>query len=794
MKISLDWLREWVDTGTDVSSLAHTLTMAGLEIEGVHRAGPELQNIVVGEVLSIEKHPDAEKLNVCRVSDGSEQWQIVCGAQNVRTGMKAPLAKIGAVLPNGTEIKKAKLRGVESFGMLCSAKELGLAQDSSGLLDLPVALRTGDALTQALGLNDTILEVNLTPNRGDCMSVLGVAREVAAARKEPMKVLAAVKVEASIKDTFAVRLEAGASCPKFVGRLIRGIKVESSSPFWMQERLRRAGVRPISAVVDVTNYVMLELGQPMHAYDLAKLQGAISVRFARAAETLTLLDGRTIELTPDVLVIADEHTTLGMAGVMGGEDSGINASTQDVFLEVAYFDPDVIAGRGRRYGLITDASQRFERGVDPQLQERAIERATQLLLECAGGEAGPVQVTRSADRIADRAAISLRHERVRRVLGAEISAAEVADCLQRLGIVLQLQDSADVRPVWSAYSPSWRFDLRIEEDLIEEVARLYGYDNIPEKNETAPQKIAPSTERQIRNERAGDLLVDRGYQEAITYTFTDAAMQASLCAESGLALSNPISVELGAMRVSLWPGLLQALLENQRRQQPRVRLFEIGRRYEAKSGVETEVIAGIAGGLRVAEQWDADMSKIDFFDAKADLEALLTLTGARDDFRFAPEKHPALHPGQSARVYRKSRAVGWIGALHPQHVHRLDLTYPAFLFELETAAGLAADVPEYAEISKYPAIRRDIAVIVDEAVPADALRTLVQEGAGPVLKDVNVLSVYRGRQFEKGKKSIALGMNLQDTSRTLTDNEADAIVAQVIERLSRHLNATIRDK
>jgi phenylalanyl-tRNA synthetase beta chain len=788
MKISLHSLREWVDTGDDVRALAHALTMAGLEVEGINAAAPELNGIVVGEVKSVSKHPDAEKLNVCVVSNGREELQIVCGAPNVRAGMKAPLALVGAKLPNGVEIKQAKLRGVESAGMLCSARELGLSEDATGLLDLPAQLTTGESLVTALGLDDIILEVNLTPNRGDCMSVAGVAREVSAALGKQLHAPVIEPVKAQIADRFAVRLEGGSGCPKFVGRVIRGIRPYAKSPFWMQERLRRAGLRPINAVVDVTNYVMLELGQPMHAYDLGKLHGAIVVRYAKVGETLTMLDGRVVDLAPDILMIADEHTLLGMAGVMGGQDSGIGDATTDVFLEVAFFDPAMIAGRGRRFGLITDASQRYERGVDPELQERAIERATQLLLEAAGGSAGPVSVTRTQQSYPPPAPIPLRHQRVQHVLGVKLDAATVESLLMRLGMKL-----AGAPAQWQVTPPSWRFDLRIEEDLIEEVARLYGFDNIPEQNEIVAQQMMPWTETRVRNERAADLLVDRGYQEAITYTFTEAAAQSALCPEPALALTNPISTELGVMRVSLWPGLLQTLGSNQRRQQQRVRLFEIGRRYNA-AGEETEVVAGIASGSALPEQWGAEASKLDFFDVKADVKALLTLTGAVKEFRFAPDAHSALHPGQSARIWRGERAVGWLGAIHPEHLRRLDLTYPVFVFELETALALAAVVPEFREISKYPAIRRDIAVIVDEDLAVEAVRGAVQASAGALLKDLTVLSVYRGRQFEKGKKSIALALQLQDTSRTLTDNEADALVAQVVEQLSRQLNATIRDK
>lgn len=789
MRISLQWLAEWADTGTDVRGLAHALTMVGLEVEAIHAAAPPLANVVVGEVKSIRKHPDAEKLNVCRVWNGREELQIVCGAPNVRVGMKAPLALIGAKLPNGMEIKQAKLRGVDSSGMLCSARELGLSEDATGLVDLPPELPAGQDLVAALGLNDTIFEVNLTPNRGDCMSVAGVAREVAALRKEPLHPPVMKAVAAQSTERFPVRLEGGSGCPKFVSRVIRGIRPQAKSPSWMQERLRRAGLRPISAVVDITNYVMIELGQPLHAYDLDKLNGSITVRFAKAGETLRMLDGRVVDLTPDILMIADERTLLGMAGVMGGEDSGISDGTINVLLEGAFFTPSIVAGRGRRYGLITDASQRFERGVDPELQERAIERATQLLLESAGGTAGPIEVTRAAERYPARAPVRVRHQRVQHVLGAPLTAEIVADCLVRLG--MKVEGSA---PVWSVTPPTWRFDIGIEEDLIEEVARLYGFDNIPEKNEIAAQRMQPWTETRVRSERAADVLVDRGYQEAITYSFTDPTTQALLFPGAAFALANAISAELAVMRVSLWPGLLQALGSNQRRQQLRARLFEVGRRYAGADGAETEVIAGVVAGSTLPEQWGAEATKVDFFDVKADVEALLGLTGAAVQFRFVPESHVALHPGQSARIWRGDRPVGWLGALHPEHSRRLDLTYPVFVFEVETQSGLSHDVPVFTEISRYPAIRRDIAVIVDEGLAAETLVGTVRDAAGTLLQALNVLSVYRGRQFEKGKKSIALGLQLQDTSRTLTDSEADAIVARVIEQLKLKLNATIRDK
>ncbi len=790
MKISLKWLSEWVDVGSDVPALAHTLTMAGLEVEGIERAAPALPGIVVGEVLAVEKHPNAEKLSICRVAGGPTELQIVCGAPNVRAGLKVPLALIGAKLPGGLEINAAKLRGVESSGMLCSAKELGLEDGSSGLLELPAELRTGEDFTAALQLDDQIFEVNLTPNRGDCMSVLGIAREVAAAREVSWSVPFNSHAPASLDDRFPIRLQASAACPKFVGRVIRDVNSAARSPLWIRERLRRAGIRPISAVVDITNYVLLELGQPMHAYDLSKVHGSIDVRLANEGEEVALLDGRTIALKPDVLVIADEQRVLGLAGIMGGATSGISDATTDVFLEVAYFNPDSIAGRGRRYGLVTDASQRFERGVDPQLQERASERATQLILEIAGGSAGPMGVTAEPSHLPTRSVINLRRKRVDRLLGIAPGAQRIASLLKRLGIEARAHDDE-----WSATPPSWRFDLQIEEDLIEEIARLYGFDRIPEINATSEQRIAALTETRVSKERAAQLLVDRGYCEAITYSFTDPALQTILFPhEPGLALANPISGELAVMRVSLWPGLIQALRDNQRRQQERVRLFEFGRKFAAGSGSETEMIAGLAGGLLLPEQWGSTKTSVDFFDVRGDIEALLALTGTLDEFEFRPDTHPALHPAQCARIYRGAQAIGWLGTLHPEVVTQLDLTYPAVLFELEASSTLQSALPQFQEISRYPAIRRDLALIVGESIDLAQIRSVVAEHAGRLLQALSVFDVYRGAGIEKGKKSIALGFTLQDTSRTLTDEDADAILNRVADRLRTELDATIRDK
>ncbi|HEX7375155.1 MAG TPA: phenylalanine--tRNA ligase subunit beta, partial [Steroidobacteraceae bacterium] len=661
MRISVNWLKEWLASVPAPRELAERLTMAGLEVEGIEAAAPPLPGIVVGEIVEREKHPNADTLSVCRVNTGSEIVQIVCGAPNARAGLKAPLATLGAKLPGGLEIKKARLRGVESFGMLCSARELGLAEDSHGLLELPAELTTGESLVTALQLDDTLLEINLTPNRGDCMSIRGIAREAATLTGAALHELQIEPVAAASSETFPVELTPGAGCPRFASRVIRGLERGARSPGWMQERLRRAGLRPISAAVDVTNYVMLELGQPMHAYDLREIDRAIVVRRARAGEPLKLLDGREIVLDESILVIADRSKPIGMAGVMGGDHSGIGDDTTDVLLEVAYFDPATIAGRGRRFGLVTDASQRFERGVDPSLQERALERATRLLCACAGGMPGPAQLAELSSELPVRAAVTLRPERARALIGAQISDAAIAKILAGLG----MQVAAD-GATWRVIPPSWRFDVAIEEDLVEEIARVHGFNQIPEAIQPARKGMPALTETRVASDTAADILVQRGYHEAITYSFVEPGVQALFFpGEDALTLANPISAELAAMRLSLWPGLAGALAANQRRQQSRVRLFEAGRKFVTIAGElrEVETVAGIAGGPSQPEQWGSSKDGVDFFDVKSDVEALLRATGDDGSFRFVPDQHPALHPGQTARIVRDGAPVGWIGRL-----------------------------------------------------------------------------------------------------------------------------------
>jgi phenylalanyl-tRNA synthetase beta chain len=792
MRISVRWLSEWLGSTPEPRELAARLTMAGLEVEAIEPAAPPLPGIVVGEIVEREKHPNADTLSVCQVNAGGELLQIVCGAPNARVGLKAPLATLGAKLPGGLEIGKAKLRGVESNGMLCSARELGLSEDATGLMELPADLTVGLALSDALELDDTVLEINLTPNRGDCLSHLGVAREAAVLTGATLSGPELHAVPAQITDVFPVELVPGAGCARFAARVIRGVGADAQAPLWMRERLRRAGLRPISAIVDVTNYVMLELGQPMHAYDLRELEGGIVVRRAQAGETLRLLDGRDVTLDETVMVIADHVKPLALAGVMGGDHSGIDAGTTDVLLEVAFFRPDAIAGRGRRYGLVTDASQRFERGVDPTLQERAIERATELLLACAGGAAGPIEVTELPAEIPTRNAVDFRPSRARSVIGAPIADAEMRGILERLGMRIDTST-----PAWRVVPPSWRFDIAIEEDLIEEVARVYGFDRIPETDPATVVAIPALSETKLSPESVADLLIQRGYFEAITYSFVDPALQAVLCpGEPALRLANPISADLAEMRVSLWPGLVRALIENQRRQQPRVRLFEVGRKFRLDGAAleEIPVVAGLAAGAALPEQWGVATSAIDYFDVKADVEALLRATGSAQDFRFVPTEHPALHPGQSARIVRDGRAVGWIGRLHPEIERRLELTYSGVVFEVETESGLQARVPRLAEISRFPAVRRDLAIVVPEAVPVQGLLDTIRTGAKDLLTGLVVFDIYRGRGIEEGFKSVAIGLNLQDISRTLTDEETDAVVAQVVAGLEREHSATIRDK
>ncbi|MGH8302942.1 MAG: phenylalanine--tRNA ligase subunit beta, partial [Steroidobacteraceae bacterium] len=729
MRIPYSWLAEWVNVPWSPQELGSRLTMAGLELEALEPAAPPFSGVVVAEILSAEKHPQADKLRVCRVSTGhGEPLQIVCGAPNARAGLKSALAMVGAKLPGGPDIRAAKLRGVESAGMLCSAKELGLSDASNGIVELPSDAVVGKSLREYLALDDLILELNVTPNRGDAMSIVGVAREVAALSGARLKGPATLADQTAhpreaLHDTLRVHLDAPSGCPKFVGRVIRGVNNNAVTPVWMRERLRRAGVRSISPVVDVTNYVMLELGQPMHAYDLAKLNGEIHARFGRVGEKITLLDGKAVEVQPDILVIADGEGPVGIAGVMGGERTAVSAETTDVFFEAAYFAPDAIIGRAMRWGLTTDASQRFERGVDPSQQERAVERATELLVDIAGGQAGPTSTKQSSEHLRARAAVILRRKQLTRLLGVDVDEDRVRASLEGLQMGVELMEEG-----WRVTPPPHRFDIAIEADLIEEVARIVGYQAIPEADAPVPQRFGGLPAARAPERDLLQTLAVRGYQEAITYAFVDPQLQGRLFPDlTGVSLANPIASDLSVMRVSLWPGLLKAVLENQRRQQERVRLFEHGARFmvgEAAAGAasatrEVDTLAGIAMGHRLPEQWGLPRDvrvPVDFFDVKGDLEALLAATGARVEFTFEPHALSCLHPGRAARLLRNGQPVGWLGELHPSLVKALDFTYAPVLFELDVEAAMRIERPAYREVSRFPQVRRDLAVVVDESV------------------------------------------------------------------------------
>ena len=795
MKVTYAWLKEFVALAP-APELANQLTLAGLEVESVTPVAPPFTGVVVGEVLESGRHPDAEKLSVCQVTtDGSDRLQIICGAKNVRAGLKVAVAMVGAHLPNNIDIKRAKLRGLESAGMLCSARELGLGEEHDGIMELSPDAKLNADLRSALDLDDVILEVNATPNRGDCMSIFGIARDYAAAQTRRYLTLEVKPVEARHDGVFPVTLDAPQACPLFATRVIRGVTPRAVSPPWLKERLRRVGLNSISPIVDVTNYVMMDLGQPMHAYDLSRLTRGIQVRMAKPGERLTLLDDKEHVLEAEHLVIADGSGAIGLAGIMGGRATAISDTTTDILLEAAHFTPDAIAGRARKLGFLTDAAQRFERGVDPTLAPAAIERATALLLEIAGGEAGPVQVTRAATAAADEW-VALRRSRLARLLGVSIPDAEVAAVLG--AISAQVETTAEG---WRVRKPPHRFDIRIEEDLIEEVARLRGFDSIAESPAVAPQIAGESSEAQVSSERLLTSMADRGYREVITYSFVDPNLQQQLFPEmASLRLANPISADLSDMRVSLWVELVQACRENLRRQQTRVRLFELGKKFcvseHGKDGVLTEVetLAGIATGARWPEQWGGAREPLDFYDVKMDVMELFALTGDASSVRFVPENLSCLRPGRSARIYRGEVAIGWLGELHPQVAKAINLSSTAFLFEVEITSGFCVKPLKFNKISKLPSVRRDLAIVVDESVPLAVLQENVTVSASGLLSELRVFDVYRGPGVESGRKSVALGLILQDSSRTLTDVDADAVVTAVVTRLRDVLSATIRDQ
>ena len=811
MKFSEQWLREYANPAGDTAALVHQLTMQGLEVESLDPAAPPLPGVVVGRVLEVKPHPNADRLRVCRVDAGVSPLQIVCGASNVQVGGVYPVACIGAKLPDGTLIKPAKLRGEASEGMLCSATELGLAEKADGLLELDANLKPGVPVAEALGLDDQIIDLKITPNRADCFCVAGVARDLAAATGVPFRAPANAPVAAVINEAFPVTIGNADDCPVFVSRVIRGVRSEVPSPFWLRERLRRSGIRSINPVVDITNLVMLELGQPLHAYDLDTLSGGLVVRRAQAGEKLQLLTGEEVELDVEVLVIADARGAVGMAGIMGGASTGVTEGTRNVVLESAFFGPAVIAGRARRFGLQTDAATRFERGVDPAGQLAAIERATALLLEIVGGEAGPTSVSGA---LANKRipAVLLRRERLAQVLGHQVPDADVVDILQRLDMLVEAQHGGDQLPPntledvlhqenmpwgWQVQAASFRFDIAIEVDLIEEIARIRGYEQIGELPGQQTTRLGTASDSVVTLDRLKNVLVERGYQEAITYSFIDGTLDSQFAGGAqGVPLVNPISAELAVMRQTLWPGLINAVRHNLARQQSRVRLFEAGVRFtpagtDALS--EASVIAGIAIGNIFPEQWDTKPISAGFFDVKADVEALLRLAGGSSSLSFVAAEHPALQPGQTARILCDGVAAGWLGVLHPALRAALDLPASPVLFEIDTATLSGAKPRRYQGLSRFPAVRRDLAILVASEIPVGKLLAAVSEAAGPVLKDVVVFDIFTDNRIGSGQKSVALGLILQETSRTLTDADIEKIISGVVTHLAMKFDARLRE-
>ena len=795
MKFSELWLREWVNPAIDSEALSGQITMAGLEVDGVEPVAGRFTGVVVGEVMECGQHPNADKLRVTKVNVGGDRLlDIVCGAPNCRQGLKVAVATVGAVLPGDFKIKAAKLRGEPSEGMLCSFSELGISDDHNGIIELPADAPIGTDLRDYLKLDDNTIEISVTPNRADCLGIIGVARDVAVLNQAPLVEPDIAPVTATVNDTLPIVVEAADACPRYLGRVVKGINVSAPTPLWMKEKLRRCGIRSIDAVVDVTNYVLLELGQPMHAFDLNRIDGGIVVRMAKEGETLVLLDGNEAKLSADTLVIADHSKALAMAGIFGGEHSGVNDQTQDVLLECAFFSPLSITGRARRHGLHTDASHRYERGVDPALQFKAMERATRLLIDICGGNAGPViDVTHDA-ALPKPATITLRRSKLDRLIGHHIADAQVSDILRRLGCeVTEGQDQ------WQAVAPSWRFDITIEEDLVEEVARIYGYNNIPDEPVQAGLIMGQHREADLSLKRVKTLLIDKGYQEVITYSFVDPKVQQLVHpGEEALILPSPISSEMSAMRLSLWTGLLATVTYNQNRQQNRVRIFESGLRFvpdtSANLGIRQDLmLAGVICGNRHDEHWNLAKESVDFYDLKGDLESVLDLTGQLSNIQFKAEANPALHPGQSAAIYLKGERVGFIGVVHPELERKLDLNGRTIVFELEWNKVADRVVPQAQEISRFPANRRDIAVVVAENVPAaDVLAECKKVGVNQVV-GVNLFDVYRGKGVAEGYKSLAISLILQDTSRTLEEEEIAATVARCVEALKERFQASLRD-
>ncbi len=795
MKFSESWLRSWVNPALATEALCEQISMAGLEVDGIDAVAADFHGVTIGRVVECGRHPDADKLQVTKVDIGGEELlDIVCGAANCRLGLTVVVATVGAELPGGFKIKKAKLRGQPSNGMLCSFSELGIDIEAEGIIELSDDAPLGTDIREYFELNDNIIEVDLTPNRADCLGLSGLAREVGVLNRLPVVAPEVTHVAETTTITHGVQVLAPEHCPRYLARVISNVNAAAQSPWWLQERLRRSGIRSIDPIVDVTAYVMLELGHPLHAFDRAQLSGDLQVRMPLAGERLTLLDGNEVECRPDTLLIADDNGPLALAGIFGGQASGVTAATTEVVLECAFFNPLSIIGKARAYGLHTDASHRFERGVDSQLQAQAMARATELLVQICGGDVGPVVEVVAEAHLPQSATIELRRSKLDSLLGHVISDEDVTEILTRLGCHVTLIDGG-----WQVQAPSWRFDMAIEPDLIEEIARIYGYNNIPNVAPVADLKMANHQEARLPLARIRSLLVDRGYQEAITYSFVDPKQQQRLHPDqTAIVLPNPISSEMSAMRVSLWTGLLAAVAHNQARQQPRVRFFETGLRFiadnAAENGVRQEpMLAAVITGNQAEEHWDMASNGVDFFDLKGDLEAVLGLTNQVGQFHFRVASHPALHPGQTAEILKGDEVVGFIGAIHPQHEKKLGLNGRTLVFEIRQDAIIERQVPKAQAVSKFPANRRDIAVVVKQEVGAGDVLALIRKVGGNQLVGVNLFDVYTGQGVADGHQSLAIALTLQAVDRTLEEKEITETVEHVVAALGAEFNAQLRD-
>ena len=784
MQFSENWLRSLVNTDLDSQALSHALTMAGLEVEEMQPVAAVFSKVVVAKILSVEKHPDADRLQVCKVDVGlAEPLQIVCGAANARAGLIAPCAMVGAELP-GISIKQAKVRGVESFGMMCSSKELGISAEAAGLLELDSNAVVGQSIREHLDLDDNLLTLKLTPNRSDCLSITGIARDVAAITGAETRFEAIAAVPAELKTTKNVNVSEQAICPRYCGRLISGVNAKAATPDWMVKRIERSGLRSISALVDVTNYVLLELGQPMHAFDAAKLNGDITVRFANTNESLSLLNDQTVQLKADDLVIADANGAVALAGIMGGKPTSVDDSTTEIFLESAFFTPSVIAGKARRLGLSTDSSYRFERGVDFGNTKNALEYATKLILQICGGQAS--EVTEVVGNLPVRQSVNLRMTRLVSVLGIPFEEAKVAQLLTQLGFVF-----TEVNGVFTVVPPSYRFDISIEEDLIEEIARLHGYDHIPATAPIANLLMLPAPEARLHQNKLRDSLVAVGYQEVVNYSFVDESWERDLLGNAmPIKLQNPIASNLSVMRTSLWGGLLDTLTYNLNRKQDRAFLFEIGAVYfkQANSFVETTRVSGLAYGSAKPEQWAADSADIDFFEVKAHVDRLV---GTKATYEKA--EHIALHPGQTARILLDGKAIGWLGKLHPKWQQHYSLTKATYLFELDLEAISNHKIPTYQEVSKLLPIRRDLAVVLDENIAVGEVFSAIKNASIPLIVDVALFDLYQGQGVAENKKSLALSVLMHDTQKTLTDSDADTTITILLQLLQNQFAATLRN-